>query len=221
MIARWTGKFRVFACGQIVAAVMMLVAPVGQAQTSEPPQKFSLEVDGAPREIRPGEVIEIEATGTVKLKLSVAPHRLFEYGGVRFEYPSAFGFEAEIDEASASWTLDGNSVVLILLEIPETEMSHEEMAQSIAENYEDPAIESCAFEFGETRCDGTRITAELAAQRMSQEVYAIPSENGVRFLIVQDSLDEAGGHSAEHAQTTRILGETFRIVETAAKLYKK
>jgi hypothetical protein len=84
------------------------------AQTAEPPQRFTLLVNGQPQIVRTDQEFSLNVTGETKLKLTVDPNRSFEYGGLQFDYPSSFAFEAEILSDSATWSLDGSTVVLMI-----------------------------------------------------------------------------------------------------------
>jgi hypothetical protein len=78
----------------------------------------------------------------------------------------------------------------------------------------------CRTQWGETALEGTKIKAQLAGQKISQEVYTVPTENGVRFVVVQDSLTEDGDHSPQYDEVVKFLQASFKIREKAATAYE-
>ncbi len=72
----------------IAAGVLLVASLVGseeQAAEEESPLIFTLEVNGEPHPIEPGKLLTLPAQeGLIKVRLKVAPYRVFRAPGVEF-----------------------------------------------------------------------------------------------------------------------------------------
>ena len=89
-----------------VAAGVLLVAGVlarseEQAAEEESPFIYTLEVNGEPHPIEVGKLLTLPAhEGLIKVRLKVAPYRVFRTPGVEFRFPRGWlldGVESEVD----------------------------------------------------------------------------------------------------------------------------
>ncbi len=207
-------------CRLAVALPVICLAaasPTTSAQDPEPPQSFQLVVDGKPFDITAGEEIEIEASGKARVKLIVSPTRAFGYGGLSFLYPGNFSWECEHNDGSMQWLLDGNDVVLMILGFDEIELAADEFAQSIGQAYEESSVNPCSASIGGSTMRGSELRATVANQEISQQVYAIPTEGGSRLIVIQDSLQDDGQHTAEYQNVLELLDKSFRASSSQLK----
>ncbi len=79
---RWTA---------VAAGVLLVASLVGseeQAAEEESPLIYTLEVNGKPHPIKPGKLLTLPAQkGPLKVRLKVAPYRVFHASGAVFQFP--------------------------------------------------------------------------------------------------------------------------------------
>ena len=203
----------------LFAVVLVGAFPaIGLSQTKEPPQTFKLLVNGQAHEIEARKALQLELTGSTKIELIPNPNRKFKYGGLEITYPNSYAFEAELDADTYNWNLDGSNVVIMVFAFPDETLGHKLFAESICTNFEKSEYKAILNTFGTgdqaTTLKGTLINATIASQKLTQEVFEIPTDAGTRFLIVQDSLNDFGKHTQECRNTMTLLRRDFKITGT-------
>ncbi len=69
-----------------------------------------------------------------KARLEAAKTRTFNFKGIKFEYPAAFGWEAEVDDPNPLiWTLSGNDLTVMIFH-SEVEVDPRVQAREMAEH---------------------------------------------------------------------------------------
>ena len=81
----------------VAAGVLLVASLVGseeQAAEEESPLIYTLEVNGQPHPIKPGKLLTLPAQeGLIKVRLKVAPYRVFRAPGVEFRFPRGWRLE--------------------------------------------------------------------------------------------------------------------------------
>lgn len=81
--------------------------------TKEPPVAYTLRIDGIDHTIEEGSEVTLEGRfENPKVLLTAGATRRFAHGGLTFEYPSEYAFEAETRKTSRTWTLTGDDVTI-------------------------------------------------------------------------------------------------------------
>jgi len=190
-----------------------------QADTKEPPQQFELTVDGKAQVIELDKEFEIDLQGSTKFKLKASPTRNFKFAGLRFPYPSFFAFEAEHDVDSKLWTLDGNDCVLMVFAFPgDASIGHRDIAKQIGSQYGRKTTYSKTKLSGTGFVlKGTEIYARVAGAELKQQVFQVPTDDGTRLLLIQDSLEDDGTHTTEFQSTRDGLKTNLKIDPSIAQ----
>jgi hypothetical protein len=139
------------------------------------------------------------------MKLVAEPYREFGYGGVSFQYPRAFSFEADVkDRENKSWILSGNDFKIMYFlqgeKLTSDNYADEMIKQFGAKNAKKSAMTSDVL--GGNRA-GTRIDVTLAGHRMTLDILCGPFAEGTRVVVLQDSPKEAGQSSQEARRRCR------------------
>lgn len=189
-------------------------APKDESQ--EPGLTFVVEVDNQAATIVEGKSTQLKGTfsdPTVAIK--VKPTRLFPYGGVEFEYPRSFTFEADVKDADyKDWTLSGNDCKILLQWFDEP-LAVKDYAEYLIVEFgrENCTLEAAApLKVGERELSGTMLKARFASAVLTMEIYAMPApQNQTRLLVIQDNREDDGSHSTEHKRTLQLLTRTIRF----------
>lgn len=203
-----------------VAIVLFGVcAPLVAAdEKQEPVMKYTLEVDGKPHEIKPGVPLQIDgALNKPTLLLKAAETRTFTYGGVEFQYPSNFTWEADLEEPNCkSWTMSGNDFKIMYFAFSEEELPSQAFLTSMAGNFknqaDDPAksIRPVKRNLGGKEYEGHQLVISVGGANIHTEAYAIKSPKGGRMMVFQDGLPDEKNISAEGIRTLELLEKTFK-----------
>ena len=178
---------------------------------AEPERAYTLMVDGQEVALQPG--VEVQVQGkfenpTVKLELGATRH--FRYGGIAFDYPAGFVWEADVaDPSFRMWTMDGASVSLMVFRTS-FGYSVEEFVESLAEEFDSFESMPIQQELGTLELQGETVTAEIAQSVLTYDVFEIPSEVGSTLLILMGSTDD-GVHTEEYRGVMRGLWSSLRL----------
>lgn len=220
--------------GRFLAALILLAVGSGPAsagargddvpgapadESREPPLSYVLEVGGARVPVEEGRAVRLEGTFTdPEVRLEVGAHRTFSYGGISFRYPRSFLFEADVSDPEAkSWTLEGNSLTVIVYRI-QADVGAADLIESIAEEVgeAEPTLEPTRIELGGRAVEGLRWRAEIARQRLVYEVFPIPTPGaGTTHLLLLDLPGDDAGRSDEAGRVLPVIAEAFEVAPGA------
>ncbi len=161
-------------------------------------------------------IVNTESTTNVvveskKLALSVreTPLKKFSDENLSFSFPAAHAVLKEEEADITTWTLDGQDNVLMVYKIKDMDPAEfvEEMTKSLKETYGRKTKQtSCKGAFGNETLDGQRITATLAGETITQEIFGLKAGTAGYVLIIQDSGEK---ESVETQSVKKILKDTF------------
>ncbi|MEZ5923245.1 MAG: hypothetical protein R3D57_02560 [Hyphomicrobiaceae bacterium] len=201
----------------LASLVLSSSALAEDAGDIEPPLQYRLQIGEQTREISEGVPTVFEGSFTnPAATLVVAPERIFAYGGIRFEYPRHYTFEADFSSPGLKiWTLSGNSfkIMYFLSEQPLTALS---LLEGMSEQLGDSnlAIEESqvALEAAGQSLAGKRGVVSIAIQKLSNDAFTLPERNGLaRVLLLQDALMDEGGFSEEASHATAMLQKSLAL----------
>ena len=197
----------------IFVSLVFVAVGFSQDETKEPPQIFQLQVDGKSHAVKLDEEFELDLSGKTKLKLIALNTRQFKFAGIHFPYPTSFAFEAEIEPELKLWTLDGSDCLIMVFAFPGDESTgHSDFAQSIGSQYGDQTSYSeVELVCQEVTLKGTQITAEVVGTKLVQQVFEIPTSDGSRMLVIQDSLEDDGTHTKEFKDVEKQLMKQLKV----------
>lgn len=200
----------------LIFAVSMLLCEHSFAQkkeTVEPPALYRLYVNGQPIGVQLGKEfkLNINAPSQLKMKLLAAPSRRFRYAGLDFPYPKNFAFEAELEADSKIWTLEGTDVTLMIFEFPDRRVTHEALAREITAQWEQSDFSSIKFDIPDLTLAGTKAISIVAGFEIQQSTFNIPTKDGSRLLVVQDTMDEDGKPTQEYRKVLRLLKSKLKL----------
>jgi hypothetical protein len=201
-----------------LAAALLLAGPLLADDSKEPSLQYTLEIAGKAQAITLDAPIKVEGSFTnPEVVLKAAPTRRFTYGGIQFDYPAGFGWEAEISgPEEKTWTLSGNDFTIMYFVLPDAQ-AIDEFAAAMAAQFENAVtkIEESERTLGGQKRKGKRMTVRLVGTSIYIEFYSFPSASGARLLVLQDSPDEEQAISPEAAKALQLMERSF--VDSQAK----
>jgi hypothetical protein len=207
----------------LLALAVLAASAAGAAwpekdESKEPPQIFTLEVEGKRIPVDLDVPVDLPSKSVpVRVVLRSEPHRQFEAAGVRFRYPRAMGFEADFgDPPVRLWTLDGNDAVLILQHHeaerdPVAALSA--VADAMADQYGKALRErvETRLTLGGRELKGTTLRVVLGASPIRQSLYSFKAGRGSIVIVLQDSPKEDGSPSEEFTRLLDMLKASFEL----------
>ena len=187
--------------------------PVSAAEDTEPPLHFTLKIGDRSVRVAPGVAADVKGKFTdPKVTLVPDAHRTFGYGGMTFDYPSNFAFEADFSTNGLKmWTLDGNNFVIMIHHYEAETVAPADLAEVMKKSYGAGAkSEPVSHNFNGTKLSGVRIHATVAGTSLIQDILALPAKEGGRVLILQDLSPQEKVSDDESKQVLKLLGETLK-----------
>jgi len=181
--------------------------------TTEPPVTYTLEVNGQKYLLTADKTVILKGNfQNPKVTLRASSTRRFEHGGVAFDYPANFTFEADLsDPGIRTWTMSGNNVTVMLFHFDEPVKPTEliaSTAESLGTNVE--RMEPTSLKLGTLNARGQSALLKVGGVALSYTVVATPSAAGKsRLLIVQDLPQDDGRPSDEKTTILKMLSESF------------
>jgi hypothetical protein len=200
-----------FCVGTVVPVVWSNAGQAPQDEAVEPRRDYILSMNGDSFVIRPGVELKIDRDfKQPTVRLDVGPIRHFSYGGMAFEYPAAFVWEADVFDASMkTWTMDGADISMMVFRTS-FGFSAEEFADSLEEEFPDLEREEISRSLGSFQLSGTQLTTQIASSTLIYEVLEAPVKVGGALIVIMDATD-GGAHTSEHGEAMALLEQTFRL----------
>ena len=200
-----------------IAILCGLLAPHSSTadETKEPPLKLTLFVNGKPYPVEFGQ--QQKLTGQFKnptIVVRAAETRRFSYGGISFEYPANFTWEAEIEgKAYRCWTISGNDSKIMYFALA-SKVTPELWANSMAKKFgvKNTAVKPVSRKVGKTTLKGKRVTATVGATEIVQDAFTIPAPaNQWRLLVLQDVVPEITPKLEEPKRVLDLLSKSLTV----------
>lgn len=174
----------------------------------EPPLTYTLIIDGQRVPVEVGK--EVAVAGQFRdprVKLEVGSTRTFQFAGVKFDYPGAFGWEADVEDPdTVNWTLSGNDYKIMVFQ--KTVLEPDQLARSIATGLDaDPeAIVAVEETIAGQKLKGFRIRTKIVGTLSVTVVLATPSG---AILVLQDTPPDGSEVSVENKACRELLNKTL------------
>ncbi len=186
------------------------------SEEKEPPLGYTLQIGEERVALEPGREVQVKGRfENPKLILVPDEERQFGAAGVQFQYPAYFTFEADFTaEGIRIWTLSGKQQVLMVQAMAGVKLSAQDMADALRTQYGKGAKTApVSWKIGDRQYDAVRVSFHLAGVKLVQDVLALPTKNGSRFLIQQDSTEDDPAHEAEKELVTALLNKTLTLTD--------
>ncbi len=184
-------------------------------EDEEPPLLFSIVVNGDTVKMLENDIQTLEGKYTdPTLSVSVHNWRQFPHGGISFEYPRNFSFEAEFDSYGKIWTLSGNSLTIMYIKMNgflTIDMYTNELKSQFGQD--NCKVEEITKTMNGETFDGRLLTVTLLTQNLNMEILEIDGDETKDFLVFQDAPNELESESGEYTKTMARVNETFKLSE--------
>ena len=176
----------------VIGILSCLTGPVvvAEDETNEPPLELTLFVNGKPYPVALGR--EQKLSGEFKnptVVVHAAKTRRFSYGGLSFEYPAAFTWEAEIESSAyRSWTISGNDTKIMYF-VLNAEFTPESFTKALVAQFgaANTTITPVTRTLGKSILKGKRVVSNIGGIEVVQDAFSIPAPaNQWRLLVLQD-----------------------------------
>ena len=200
----------------VVSALAVLACVAGSDETKEPPQLLFLEVEGGqkvPIQIGKPFTVTIGAN-KVSMKLTERPYRIFDAGGVRFEYPRRFTFSYEKDVAATTWTVQGRHTLLMLQRFDKTDIKAlltKIEANLVGQFGPKTKRSDTTLKVGETELKGRRLDLDVGDKPIRQDWFGFAAGGATYAMMVQDSLTDDGKPTQEALGLIDLLRKTLKL----------
>lgn len=196
----------------IIIGILLLALGANCASAREVTESYDVTIDGKKFSVTGGAVTNL-TVGDKKVAIGVerAKFKRFDDGKVSFLFPSDFSVEKDDDSGMTMWSLDGNSSVIMLYQLPK-EIEADEFAENVVKDLmktygKGAKLEKCERQLGAKTVKGKRIEAKFAGESIVQEVYDISEGSAKYTLMIQDD--------PEKTEEAKLVGsklkETFQI----------
>lgn len=184
-------------------------------ESKEPPLRLTLLVNGKSQPLEFNK--ELKLSGTFKdptIVVRAASTRRFRYGGVSFEYPANFTWEAELQsKAYRNWTLSGNDSKIMVFAVG-NRFTPELYSAGVSRAFglENAKVSDITRTFGKRKLAGKRVTADIAGSTITQDAFALPAPAGQwRLIVLQDVAPELTPKLKEPKQVLDLLTRTLDV----------
>lgn len=196
-----------------LAIAMLSIGSIACAIAAEPPTQLEVEIGGQRFAMDAGQSRDVEINGKLtRLRVSELPWKQFSESGLRFEYPRHFPWEFE---APGTWTLDGNSALIIVVHADDGDASSpiealEQMHSELGKKQK-PTFETISLATRHGSVKGSAATWRIASTQLRTEAYFLEGKDTSFLLMLQDSLADDGSSSAEFIDMRSRLVESLEF----------
>lgn len=184
-----------------------------QENGAEPPARYVLQVNGKATRMSLDKEISLNTkAGRTRFLLAREATRHFDKSGLKFDYPTDYGFEADLsDPALAIWTLSGRDSLLMLQRMPLAgpALLRDQMVKQLVKQYgsKNVVLRPASLFLNGRDVEGKRLRVSLAKQTLVQEIFAFSNPKYAFILMIQDA-PERGKESAETKTLKAILSSS-------------
>jgi hypothetical protein len=181
----------------------------------EPKNRFEITIDGKTYQVAEGQLLKLESTlskPSISIKLSA--RKTFEAASLSFEYPKHLSFEYEKDSGVKTWTLNGNSLTVTLLEL-DAKISLNELVEPMVKKFgkKNCTVEDFKQELGHRLTNGKRLHVILAETNMIIDFYQINSGDAKsRIMTFQDMIKDNGQSSDEFNEGFKMINSSIKFL---------
>mgnify|MGYP001208933357 CR=1 FL=1 len=187
----------------------------------EPAQQFLLELGGQKIPLQLDKLHEASIDGKpVKLRLKLKPTRLFSAGGIQFEYPTEFLFKFDND-GMETWSIEGPDILLMIqnCHFLDPMFVVEQIEDEYGEQFGEAVTQGREVEMmlGGRLLKGRRVDFKAVGESFRVTILAVQSNGKNLTIVLQDSLEDDGAHSAEYDRIVALLKKTLQFDRSEPK----
>lgn len=206
---------RLHTCVIAILSCLLGAALSTADETKEPRLELTLFVNGKPFSVELGRGQKITSDfKNPTIVVRAAATRRFSYGGISFEYPANFTWEAEVEgNAYKCWTISGNDSKIMYFVLG-SEFTPELYAKGMVEQFgaKNTTTKTFSRGFGEISLEGKRVEAIVGEARIVQDAFSIPaSANQWRLLVLQDIAPERTPKLEEPKRVLDLLSKSLTV----------
>ena len=150
----------------------------------------------------------------VQMKLTARPYRIFQAGGVRFEYPRRFTFSCEKDVNVTTWTVEGPYALLMLQRFAKTDV------KGLLVQFEADLVgrwgpktkrSDTTLKAGNRELKGRRLDIHVAGEPLRQDLFGFDAGGATYIMMVQDLPADDGKSTQEAVDLYDLLRKTLKF----------
>jgi hypothetical protein len=214
---------RLWTVGLLVVVAAGAATSIARGDEKRPPEvepalELVIEAGGRKVDARFDVPVEIEVGGkAVSIVVRQRPERTFSAHGLTFRYPALMGFEYDgSDPSSPSWTLDGNSAIVILTRTEdrgEPAAILDGVVKNMLAAYKVKAeVTATSMRFAGAEHPARRIRADMGAV-LHQDIAVVPHGSARWIVIAQDTPAADGSATAESVRVRALLDSTWTLAK--------
>jgi hypothetical protein len=202
---------RILFCTCMSALVPGSRAP--DAAAEEPPLQLVLELAGKEIPLQLGQPLQVEIDGKPRsLRLRALDHRVFEYEGLSFHYPSYFNYEFDDEDPGTwIWTLEGPDALLMVQRFgpspPDRILAI--LERSISSNYKKCTLSDTQVTLNGRTLKGRSLNIQILDHQMRQDLFCFASGEYTYALLFQDVLTDSGETTTEMRFVMELLNQSL------------
>jgi len=181
-------------------------------ESQEPALEYFIDIGGQTHSARIGEAVRLNGVFTnPNLSIRASDVRRFSVGGIAFEYPAYFTWEAETgDEGYKNWTLSGRDFKIMYFRL-NNRFSPQAYAESMLKKFEGTTPRDAERKFSRVTLQGKSFSVTSGGHKMSNEAFAIKVTSGSGLLVFQDSPQQGRQSSTEGTTALSIISRSFQL----------
>ncbi len=147
-----------------------------------------------------------------EILLTAEPYKDFSYGGVFFNYPNFYTFQADLDKPNVSlWTLSGKKAV-IMIQSFELQIEHKNYIKILRKQHGRIRCKvlDCEMNINNKVLNGSKVIVKSSGVFISQKVFSFDTKKGTIIIILQDTLSD-NEPSQEGLELEKLIELTFTL----------
>jgi hypothetical protein len=181
----------------------------------EPKNRFEITIDGKTYPVVEGQELKLESTlskPSISVKLSEL--KKFEAASLSFEYPKHLSFEYEKDAGITTWTLNGNSLIVMLFAL-DAKVPLTTLVDAMVKKFgkKNCTVEDFKKELGHQLTNGKRLHVKVAGTNLIIDFYELNSGDAKsRIMSFQDTLTDNGESSDEFKAGFQMISSSIKFL---------
>lgn len=214
--AAWLRAAAFIAPCLVAAAAPALFHAFSADESEEPPARYELTIDGTTTTVVAKRSFEVTVGGaTYRGSIEPLPTRELTFESFHFEYPEAMSFAHDNAFGATTWTLDGDSVTLIVFRFADP-FTLEEMVEIQKEGLDElgeTRLSAATLQLGQSEVEGTKIDLEADLFAFTTLVFPVEDAETTRlWFVLQDIRDDPDEPTEEFTALRDVLSESFGAV---------
>jgi hypothetical protein len=181
----------------------------------EPKNKFELIVNGKTYQAIEGQLLTLDSTvSKPSISIKLSDRKQFAASSLFFDYPRHLSFEYEKSTGLKTWTLSGNTLVVMLFEL-DGQIPLNALVESVVKKFgkKNCTVEDFKKEFAHQLTNGERLHVKLAGTNLIIDFYPLVSRDSKsRIISFQDTIKDNGDTSDEFNEGLQMINSSMRFL---------